>query len=229
MTKILSLNGWAQPSDGLLPVLPEGAEALDYTQAPDLESLWTTMRALQPETLVGWSLGGQLCVRAILDGGVYPQRLILLGAPWRFVANADYPEGMGATTYEMFVASYAKDPKRTAKHFATLVARGDIHAARIQAEEAPLLPLMADGARWLRWQETLRDWQPDLSSLSLVPPTLVVHGAEDGIISPAQAHRWHTFLPECELQIWEGCGHGPHLHDAEKLRTTIATWLAKHA
>ncbi len=214
-------NGWAQPADGL-QALAADSRSIDYAAHATPEALWRALPSEAPDMLIGWSLGGQLAVRAVLEAGIRPRALVLIGTPWRFVSGPDWPHGMGRSTYELFVQNYTTQPERTARRFAHLVAQGDARAAEILQEQSAHLAEMADHARWLPWLRALDAWSPP--ARPDLPPTLLVQGANDGIVPPAQAAQWREALPQAEVMQWEGCGHAPHLHNPARLRAAVEHW-----
>lgn len=218
-------NGWAQPSDGLAEIAPHARHIAYSDYAP--KEFWSHLPHESPDVLIGWSLGGQLAVRAVLEAGLCPRALVLLGTPWRFVAAPDWPQGMGRSTYDLFRENYATQPERTARRFAQLVAQGDTHSNRIAAEQATHWDTMSDRTRWLPWLDDLAAWMP--GDVSALPPALIVHGAGDRIVASAQAAQWESRLMQSKLHLWDECGHAPHLHDAPRLRALIERWSAVHA
>ena len=54
-----------------------------------------------------------------------------------------------------------------------------------------------------------------------LPRTLLIYGEKDHIVSPLQGKHLHQHIQGSQLQIWDGCAHAPHLHDAPKLRAMI--------
>ena len=60
-------------------------------------------------------------------------------------------------------------------------------------------------------------------------PTLIVWGAQDRMLSPANADRLHAAIPRSELFRVEDCGHIPHEERAEIVVEKIADFLTKHA
>src|SRR5512139_31093 len=74
--------------------------------------------------LLGWSLGGQVAMRAALD---YPHkiaRVILLASTPRFVATEDWPRGMAAADLQAFGAALLAEPEATLLRFLSLQTRG---------------------------------------------------------------------------------------------------------
>ena len=225
----IALNGWAQPHDGLRALLPTDAWHVPYSDDATIEALWHKLAGQNPGLVVGWSLGGQLAARAVMDGVLRPRKLVLIAAPWCYVATPDYPHGMGPSTYELFLDNYATQPDRTARRFAGLIAHGDSEAARIQAEQASHLSTMTDNARWLPWLKELGQWQPDAQAAKLLPPTLIIHGHNDGVVPFAQSDEWMRHLPHARLLALPDVGHAPHLHNEARIQRAIADFTREAA
>jgi len=79
------------------------------------------------------------------------------------------------------------------------------------------------------WQP--RWWNPDLEKwLHRVKlPALVIWGDDDRIMPPAYAALWRERLPQARLVVVEGCGHLPHVEQAEVVARHIHAFLAEVA
>ena len=62
-------------------------------------------------TLLGWSLGGQVAMRAALDQPHHITRLVLLATTPRFVMAKDWDRGMAPADLEDFGAALMADPQ----------------------------------------------------------------------------------------------------------------------
>lgn len=222
MTTLL-LSGWAQPVDALAH-LSAGAAWFDYSAYATPEEAMRALEKMNPAYVIGWSLGGQLALRALAAGAMAPRHLTLIAAPHCFVGAG----GMGAETFRLFRDSYANDPSRTKTRFHGLVAKGDREAKRVMGALGHH-PQVEQVARWLPWLDALAEYQTDAGRLASAPPTLIIHGMNDAIVPMAQSEALARALPQAKLNLWEGAGHAPHLHDAARLRAEIAAHRALHA
>lgn len=234
--KTLCLSGWAQPCDALSPLLPSpasggrlrgvDAQHFDYQSYSHMAMAMSALRRVGEgcEVLIGWSLGGIVALQAILQGIVVPKALVLIAAPFQFVASAEFPHGMKREDYDAFYAAYVANPGETLGQFHRLMLKGDRRMREILAEEKRnAVSIPPYGAYWLYLLSVLSCRGKDAAAL---PPALIIHGANDAIIAPAQAEALAEWMPGAQLQLWEGCAHAPHLHDPERLKQTIAEWLA---
>jgi pimeloyl-ACP methyl ester carboxylesterase len=57
-------------------------------------------------------------------------------------------------------------------------------------------------------------------------PSLLVWGSSDPIIPASHGHRAHELMPGSRLEIFEGAGHFPHLHDPHHFTRLLRDFLA---
>lgn len=217
---MLALSGWAQPANALSDALPH-AQTFDYSDYPHIEASFDGLRAFAGvEHVVGWSLGGQLALRAIAAGVLKPKRLTLVAAPYQFVSGNGFSGGMDPVTFQQFRDNYARDANRTKQRFHALIAKGDA-APRQVLEQLGHHPEVENTTRWLPWLEQLGASGLRGFDLSMVPPTLIVHGDGDAIAPLAQGEALAAHLPHAVLERWEGTGHAPHLRDKLRFEESI--------
>ena len=191
-----TLHAWA---DDLAEQLPDGALVL------------------------GWSLGGQVAMRAALDHPRKVARLVLLASTPKFVAAADWDRGVDAGDLEAFGAALRADPEATLLRFLSLQTRGMAgQKAMLQDLRQTLLagPAAADAAL-AAGLAILRDSDLRGELPRLAQPTLVLHGALD-TLTPAAACAWlaETLPAARHLQL-ERAAHAPHLSHAEEVAEAI--------
>jgi pimeloyl-[acyl-carrier protein] methyl ester esterase len=191
-----TLQDWA---DDLARKLPEGA------------------------TLLGWSLGGQVAMRAALDHPHKVARLVLLASTPKFVAAQDWERGMAAADLQDFGAALLADPQATLLRFLSLQTRGmrgqkvllqQLRQTLLAAPTAHSMAL-AGGLAILR-DTDLRD---ELSRLT--QPVLVLHGALD-TLTPAAAGAWlAATLPAAQHIEFSRAAHAPHLSHGVEVAAAI--------
>lgn len=215
--KTLTLSGWGQPADALDPIARD-AICFDYSDYPDTARALEALRALNPDHVIGWSLGGQLALHAIVAGALNPKKLTLIAPAFQFVKGGTVDDGMDRFTFDTFRSNYATDPERTATRFHSLIAKGDSKMRNVM-QGLRNHSQIAQAARWLPWLDALDREPVSRLSLAMVPPTTIIHGTQDAIVPVAQAHMLAQTLPKARVEIWEGVAHAPHLHDTERLRS----------
>jgi pimeloyl-ACP methyl ester carboxylesterase len=74
-------------------------------------------------------------------------------------------------------------------------------------------------------EEPFNGWKTAPRLHELTMPVLVIHGTEDRLIDVSHAHRLFEGLPDAELRIIKGAGHGFQAKDPEGIDNGISTWL----
>jgi pimeloyl-[acyl-carrier protein] methyl ester esterase len=226
--KVMTLSGWGQQAEALKDILPPKAKAdfcrYSHYQGPD--KLFTALRRKKPQAdvLIGWSLGGQLAARLVEEGIVRPKLLVLLAAPYQYVADTNHPYGVNQLMFWTFCQSFRSFPAKTMQHFILLVAQGDDH----MREMARQINIDSENLEeWADWLDVLGEYSSDRLSCKNFPRTLIVHGLADQVVPVAQASAWHEKIKNSRLELLEFCGHAPHLHAPEKIKVWIKEELIK--
>jgi pimeloyl-[acyl-carrier protein] methyl ester esterase len=191
-----TLQSWA---DDLAQQLPEGA------------------------TLLGWSLGGQVAMRAALDHPHRIARLVLLASTPRFVMTEDWNHGMAATDLKDFGMALMADPQSTLLRFLSLQTRGmpGQKALLQQLRQTLLAAPAADGEALAAGLSILRDTDLREELPGLTQPTLVLYGALD-TLTPAAAGVWLAeTLPVAQHLELPFAAHAPHLSHGGEVAAAI--------
>ena len=61
----------------------------------------------------------------------------------------------------------------------------------------------------------------------LVMPTLLVWGAEDSIVPVSQAYAAAQLIPDCQLHIFEGCGHSTYKQKVQEFSQLLVGFLGQ--
>lgn len=65
-----------------------------------------------------------------------------------------------------------------------------------------------------------------LSQLSkLIVPTLLVWGADDGIVPVSNSYAAAELIPDCQLHVFEGCGHSAHKEKIKEFSHLLTGFL----
>jgi pimeloyl-[acyl-carrier protein] methyl ester esterase len=174
-------------------------------------------------TLLGWSLGGQVAMRAALDHPRRIARLVLLASTPKFVATEEWVRGMAIADLQAFGAALLADPQATLLRFLSLQTRGMegqktlLQHLRQTLLAAPQASSVALAAGLAILHET--DLRADLPRLT--QPTLVLHGALD-TLTPAAAGTWLAgTLPDAQHIEIAHAAHAPHLSHGEAVAAAI--------
>jgi pimeloyl-[acyl-carrier protein] methyl ester esterase len=178
-------------------------------------------------TLLGWSLGGQVAMRAALDHPDRICRLILLAATPRFVATDDWPDAMATKDLNDFGAALLADPRAMLLRFLSLQTRGmEGQKAMLQQLRQTLLAApQPHPAALSAGLEMLRANDMRKTARQLRQPALIVYGALDTLSAPA-AGAWlaHT-LPDARHVELPRAAHAPHLSHAAEVAAEIRSFV----
>jgi pimeloyl-[acyl-carrier protein] methyl ester esterase len=227
----LCLSGWAQHHDALDILCAQETDVLHFSYAP----LQNTERALDalaqhaPSTqrIIGWSLGGLLALHALSEQRIHTRQLVLIATPAQFVASEDFPHGMDTLTFSLFHDNYTQDAHRTSTRFHHLITKGDRHHQHITPQLAPHT-FSAQQHLWQSWLHTLKEQRHHHHRFDDFPPTLIIHGEQDHVVSHAQAQWLARMIPHATLITLPDCGHAPHLHNCTAIQEAIARHAREH-
>ncbi len=224
--RVACLSGWGQPHDALESCVPDNAVAthIDFARHDSVNAaiLKIAEQARGAEIVVGWSLGGQMALRAIASGMLQPSKLVLIATPFQFVKSASLPIGMPADLFAKFSENYAKNPENTLKKAWDLMAKDDTKAENIQKHIKKNDKKAVMARNWGSWLQILENYTcKDLQTADM-PATLLIHGDRDLVVFHEQSEQMIGILPKARLETIEGSGHAPHWHDPARIKTLIA-------
>ncbi len=213
------VSGWAHDSQSLAPL----AQALDATPLDlfDLDPPADTSTPLspyaanllrrlesspQPAVLIGWSMGGMVCLELALHRPTRVRALALIASTPRFRAAPDFPSGIAERQLLGLSRLLQRNPETALRRF---YADAWHPAAPPQPDTDQLIEriLSRPPIALLRHLEYLQhsDWRSGVSSLHL--PLLAIHGSADRVI-PTGASEWLCArAPRVRLHIADSAGH----------------------
>ena len=100
-------------------------------------------------------------------------------------------------------------------------------AAPVSEEEQDLMLRNALTTAKLGWQPRLYDPQLRKWLHRIDVPTLLIWGDSDKIFPPAYGEAYRDLIPGARLEIFERCGHLPHVEQAEKFVRTLTGFVAE--
>jgi len=200
---------------------PEGIAALTVS---------ALLAQMPPQaTLIAWSLGGQLALRAALRAPERVTRLVLIGTSPRFLRCEDWPHGAEAATLEQMRAQLARDYRGTVSDFLELQVRGSRDASAVHASlRAALLqhgeaqpPALQAGLAML----AATDLRAQLAAMHI--PTLVIAGQYDRVTAPAGSAALAALLPQARYLEIPRAAHAPFLSHLDRLLPELRSFLGE--
>ncbi|MDP1863086.1 MAG: alpha/beta fold hydrolase [Thiobacillus sp.] len=178
-------------------------------------------------TLLGWSIGGQIAMRAAIDHPNMVARLIVMSSTPRFVASDDWAHGMALSDLQTFGADLVSDSQSTLLRFLSLQTRGVAgQKALLQQLRAVFLDAPLIDAEALKQGLALlctTDLRAELPRL--MQPTLVIHGGLD-TLTPAAAGIWLADnIPNARHIELARAAHAPHLSHGDEVAAEIGRFI----
>lgn len=224
--RILALSGWGQPHDALADIAPDAThfDYADYTTIDDALA-GIAQEAKGHDAIIGWSLGGQLAVRAVAAGLMKPEKLILIAVPFQFVRNDNSRIGMPRDQFDKFRDNYAKNPQRTLKKAWDLIIMGDNNQEYVKNRLEKYDKTSVMDKNWLGWLDMLDGFSCFELDFRNFPPGLLLHGKQDAVVNHMQAIEFSKAIPQAEMISFSGAGHALHWHDTEMVKHHIEEFL----
>lgn len=219
MKKIITLSGWGQKHDSLAAIAPD-AQHIDYSKYGHIEELFDDIKGSKCDVLIGWSLGGQIAIRAIEAGVIEAEHLILIATPFQFISDKTIKCGMEQDSFYDFETDFVLDPKRTLKKFSLLVAKNDKKAKEISRWLTPDNDNNLE--RWDYWLDELGQFSCAGINFSNFPKTTIIHGTGDSVVDHTQSAFFDVLIKNCETKVLNDCGHAPHLHNIDEIKSLLS-------
>ncbi len=236
------VHGWgmnARVFDALVELLEADFEvrALDLPGHGGREALaentlqsWADDLAQQlPDnaTLLGWSLGGQVAMRAALDHPHKIARLVLLASTPKFVSTADWARGMAPADLQDFGAALLADPQATLLRFLSLQTRGMPGQKPLlqQLRQTLLAAPQAQAEALSSGLTILHDTDLRAELPRLMQPTLVLHGALDTLTPPSAGAWLAETLSAAHYIEFARAAHAPHLSHGLDVAAAIGRFV----
>lgn len=222
MTDILTISGWAQKPDSLMPAVPQGMQGtyIDYLYCNDMQEI--SQKLLPPylntPIVMGWSLGAQIAVRAIAAGALNPKLLVLFSPPFQYVNGNGLECGAPKVVFTAFRHGYSVSPKKALYGF----------TQRMIGVDNPLHPIFAtmesDPERlkaWLHWLKVLGDFSCTSLDFTHFPRTVIFHNQPDSINPTPQSELFMRRLPNARREVLALEGHAPHIQAKERVQEIL--------
>lgn len=177
---------------------------------------------------LGWSLGGQVCLRAARLQPQAVRGLVFVASSPRFVLGPDWEHGVAAEVFRQFGDGLRQDYHRTIERFLALEAHGSEKAqselrelkAHVFDRGEPALHVLCDGLDIL----DRSDLRADVPQLTM--PSLWLAGRRDRLIPPG-AMRWGAEHAPGGRYLEFSAGHAPFIGHAAAMAQAIAEFSAE--
>lgn len=240
---IALIHGWAMHGGLFAPLverlgahctvhlidLPGHGYARDDATALDPKALADTLVERLPDAYwLGWSLGGQIALRAGLDHPERVRGLILIASSPRFVVGPDWPHGVAPELFRNFGSALERDFRGTLDGFLALEALGSASAQdELRSLKHSAFERGEPAARALHEGLTLLDTFDVRAELPrLRVPSLWISGRRDRLVPSGAMPAAAALAPQGRSAVIAHAGHAPFLSAADEVARTIETFLA---
>lgn len=195
--------------------------------AADIAELFVRLDLFEA-SVIGWSMGVQVALRAFPALRERIASLVLVGGTPKFIASDDYPYGLPLSeTRSMAIRLKRNYVKTIGDFFNGMFADGEISKEDYQriVRDVVMCGRLPEPETALKSLETLAssDLRPLLPKISA--PVLLVHGSEDAITLPDASRFMARQIPRATLKILEGTGHAPFLSRPREFNELAGSFL----
>jgi len=209
------------PGFGESPPPPTPFATEDYVHF--INKLMDTM-GIHSGTFAGISYGGEICALLSSRAPERVERLVLIAA-----TGFNRPAWISVNDVRWTVASFiAKHLLLRSRTFHSITGAKSFHDVRTRPDgfaEAFRRQLLPEGKREV-FLQTVRNISSVRSGYRealrrIVSPTMIVWGADDRVVSPADAEEYRREIPQSSFTVIKECGHSVPLEQPAKLSDEI--------
>ncbi len=197
-----------------------------YGGAASTVDIWCAdlaAKLVRPVVLVGWSLGGQAAVQFAYRYPAKVSALVNIASNPSFVQRDDWRSAMPQQTFNEFEQGFARNPQRTLRRFASLVAQAGGDTRQLQKtlrNSAATAQAHQQGLTFLRhW-----DVRSELQQLSM--PVLHLLGECDQLVPSMLKESLHRLAPQQQVRAVSDAGHAVFLDNSSELAAQIHRFVA---
>lgn len=189
----------------------------------DLLDLYDTLE-LEKTILVGWSMGGQVAIKALAGLSDRLAGLVLVSSTPCFTASVDFPFGLASNETVGMRLKLQRNQQRARDGFYNRVfADGELEKNPLAADIRELLATidLPDSKAALDALDALAATDMRHLLAGIYVPTLVINGSEDVICLPEASCYLQEQIAGSEQRVFKGCGHAPFLTQHTKFNNEV--------
>ncbi len=204
-----------------------GKDGFDLDAAVDAVAETVQATGVKSPVLLGWSLGGLIGWQLARRYPALFSALVLVATTPSFVCRAHWPFGMPPADLELFAQQLHADYRLTVLRFLALQAKGDKYARQntrqlresVFARGEPSAVALASGLDILRTTDLTTGFSDS------APPTLLLGGQRDVLVSPKALQATAGQTNNARLSLIAGAGHAPFLSHPDEFIAQLEAFL----
>jgi pimeloyl-ACP methyl ester carboxylesterase len=206
------------------PETPGYGESTGFEHLEDVLDLTLHHRALVsswsvgPVDIIGHGLGGMFAAEFAALCPHLTRRLVLVGSYGLWLDDPQIPDAFAMSADALKAAKWASSDAAPAETSIFVPPPDDPHAPVLERTKN-----LAVATNFL-WPIPDRGLARRLQYIDA--PTLVIHGAADGLVPPAYAEEFARLIPNANVATIEGAGHIPQLEREDEFLTVINEFLS---
>ncbi len=182
---------------------------------------------VEPLTVCGWSLGGQIALRWATREPDKVRRLILVASTPCFSEREDWPFGMEKKVLEKFAVELEQNHAATLRRFITLQLRGSENERELLAKlrerlfshGEPDMQALRDGLSILRDVDLRSELQ------SVAQPAMIIAGERDKLTPPGASRHLAENISDASLVEVKGAAHAPFLSHPDEFVKQVKIFM----
>lgn len=206
----LLLSGWGTDPSCFFPDLSQ-SKHYDYLVHSTIKAVEQDLLHQQYQTVIGWSLGGQLACHLLSSRIISAKKLILLATSPRFPNDE---------AYEQFSNIFQNNPRHTQQRFLHLISKGHPNPRHIVKQ---LKASRASSKNLSYWLSRLTKLSPLRMPMENFPTTLLYYADQDAVIPSLDIQTFCDKLLEYELFSVQNCGHAIHIEYQSQIEQQLTT------
>jgi len=195
----------------------------------DLDSLVRSLSEhfMEPVSVCGWSLGGQVAMHWAVREPTKVDKLIVVTSTPCFTNREDWPFGLPSEVLEKFATELEQNHATTLRRFISLQLRGSENERELltKLREQLFSRGEPDMSALRGGLEILRDADQRLEVSGIQQQTLVIAGQRDKLTPPEASHYLAQVIPNARLVEIEGAAHTPFLSHPEVFIEHVKSFL----
>jgi pimeloyl-[acyl-carrier protein] methyl ester esterase len=196
-----------------------------------LDDMTAAVLAVAPANAawLGWSLGGLVAMRAVLQAPERVRALLLLASTPCFVRRHGWRCALMPALLDAFAAELQTDYLRTLNRFLALQVRGSENSgAVLRLLRTQLLAKgEPDPAALRAGLDILRntDLRQDIGAITC--PALIMAGERDTLVPDAAARATVDLMPNAGVEVIAGAGHAPFIARPQAVADLVQAFLQR--
>lgn len=185
---------------------------------------------LHEMTIIGWSMGAQVLLKAYQQLQRRVSALVLIGATPCFTKNNDFPFGLDFDEVRGMGLKLRRNQTKALDGFLQkMFAAGELDDPQQRTKVTEILANIKQPATEaaLNGLDALMTENLQAEAVAINCPALVIHGASDTICLP-QAGSWLADkIDHSRFLLYENCGHAPFLSNPLRFNNDLLHFLGK--